>query len=106
LLDNCLIRSYFDFPFHITKGNLTSHGDTFEGKVLMLMCQSSENSDIAATAASNCCYIGQAKHNTATATIGEQPTIPLSCFNTTYSTPATSEAAGNTRPIFYSATAI
>jgi hypothetical protein len=85
---------------------LTSHGDTFEGKVLMLMCQSSENSDIAATAASNCCYIGQAKHNTATATIGEQPTIPLSCFNTTYSTPATSEAAGNTRPIYYSATAI
>jgi hypothetical protein len=71
LLDNCLIGSHFGLPFHITNGYLTSHGDIFEGKVLMLVCWSPKNLDITGIAASNYCYVNQAKHNIATTTIGE-----------------------------------
>jgi hypothetical protein len=40
----------------------------------MLVCWFSKNLDIIAIATSNYCYVNQAKHNIATATIGEQPT--------------------------------
>jgi hypothetical protein len=86
----------------MTNGNLTSHGDIFEGKVLMLVCRSSKNLNIIAIAASNYCYVFQAKHNIATATIGEQPTNPFSCLNTTYSTLATSKAVDNNWPTYHS----
>jgi hypothetical protein len=51
LLNNFFIESHFGLPFHITKGNLTSHGDIFEGKVLMLMRYSFKISNITATSA-------------------------------------------------------
>jgi competence transcription factor ComK len=95
LLNNCLIKSHFGLPFDITEGNFTSHGDIFEGKVLMLMRWSFKISNIVATSASNCCYVGQAKHNTAMTTISEQPANLLSHFNTMYSTPTTLEVANN-----------
>jgi len=59
------------------------------------MCWSFKISNIAAILASNCCNVGQAKHNTTTTTIGEQPTNLLSYFNITYSTPTTLEEINN-----------